>query len=167
MALLRKDELSGFIFEPHTASRAITKAVLATGDWTEYQDHHNMLVGFSDTVKYCFIRNPFDVLVSKWRVGAHKDKTFREFFELRKHTPEVKRPLYDIYLNANILLYYESLPDSLKLIVPTAELDFDPKHKTPGKDKPYQEYYEPYMVDYLRREWEGFLEYHQYEFGTC
>jgi hypothetical protein len=180
MAVINMERKWLFLFEPHTASRW-TKRALTSIKFSEIGHHHIDIPELTnwrrqhipkhrilDFKVMATIRNPFDVLVTKWRFGPLRDKSFREFFEERKETPEVMTPLKGLYKQASTIFYYEHLQSDLDYVfggmlnLP----DRNTAETTEGK-KPWQEYYrgEFGMVRHLMDTWQSFLSISGYDIG--
>jgi len=164
MALYHRDLKFIYLFEPHTASRAILEHLPKYVQGTAKINHHH--IGIQEMTNWrksilkpkdalearvvCTVRNPLDTLLTRWRVGAFKDVSFRRFFDNQKDNPQIVNPAMGLYLEAEYFCWYEDLEADLRWMFNRDELTlgWDDRHKTKGKEEWYT-YYEKDMVDYL------------------
>ena len=190
MALVNYKRKFIYLMEPHTASRAtVTTVIKYVPETSPIGNHHaniedltywrrqyvdlKRIKGFDILAT---VRNPFDVLVTRWRRNSSfKNKPLTEWVEVSERVedsiacvPSSRK----LYKDANIFLYYEELEDDLKWVFtqPELELGYDQSHKTAGK-KYWREYYTDGLMDHLlaREDWATYLErfgYHVYKDGV-
>lgn len=116
-----------YLMEPHTASRAVTEVLVNELGGKSVGYHHDTLTSLhfhsdinwsimEDPRVYCTVRNPFDVLVTKWKVSnavARVKVSFEDWVMGNMDHPMVTEPLYGIYEDANYIIRYEDLDNEL------------------------------------------------------
>ena len=178
MAVVNSTDNWIYLMEPHTASRAVTEVLVNELDGKDVGYHHDDLHSLElrseinwSVIKnprvYCTVRNPFDVLVTKWAVSnsvsRHKH-SFEEWVMSNMDHPMVTEPLYGLYEDANYVIRYENLDTELsnafKRNLKTPRYN---SHKTTRK-RPWQSYYEnrESMVVALQQHFKRFLDTHGY-----
>ena len=90
MAVLNQREKWIYLMEPHTASRAVSKALMYQLECGEYGHHHMSIPEIMNPRRtpalnnlhewdiICTVRNPFDVLVTQWKVSGASEKPMSE-----------------------------------------------------------------------------------------
>jgi len=171
-----------YLFEPHTASRATTVILDMLGgskighhhigipELTNVRRQHiaaNQIAGMDVIVT---VRNPFDVLITRWMNTEHRDKPFERWFDKYKHHEAVTTPLTGLYASATRICWYENLENDLYWVLTGLEpakpkpkkLERNSKHVTTGK-KNWNTYYTPEMIQQLLPHYDGFLQQYGYK----
>lgn len=156
MAVINPTDKWIYLMEPHTASRAVMKMLKEHLGGSQVGHHH---VGIAELTNWrrqhvdprtikaydilCTVRNPFDVLVTRWRVGQGRHQSFLEWgWQNREHIA-VGFPLRGLYTDANSICYYEDLEDDIRWCFGLLEsekaqdgvrLPYNQGHKTRGKE---------------------------------
>lgn len=151
-----------YLMEPHTASRA-TVSVLTKLGGSQIGSHHHSLKQLTGRdrrevanldnydIIACTVRNPFDVLVTRWRFGPGKNDPFYEWAWDNRDHPIVADPLRGLWKEANSWIYYEHLQPDLEYVFGTEiDLGYDLNHKTDSKEH-WSTYYtdDQELWDYL------------------
>lgn len=183
MAIVNQRQKWIYLMEPHTASRAVANALMAQGGCGQLGHHHigvseltdrrrtQLIQNISEYDIICTVRNPLDVLVTKWKYGP-KDQAFCEWVMERvdKGHESVTNPMMGLWRDCNKFVYYEHLEDDLEHVFGKGlNLGFDPTHVTKDKE-PWQNYYaDPdcgcgeELLDLLMPLYEGFMTQFGYE----
>lgn len=190
-----------YLMEPHTASRATSELLMKQCQGAQIGHHHIDIPELTDRrrqhidpkklVDYdiiCTVRNPFDVLVTKWRfsgkggmmrkraetIARHKGisveevldgplnqpQPFHEWVMSNVAHPNLNNPSRGMPHRATHIVYYEHLNEDISTTFGRPlEVPQIANQKTEGKE-PWASYYEehPDLVDYLVQHWRGYLE---------
>jgi hypothetical protein len=165
-----------YLMEPHTASRAIEKALPQVGG-TRCGHHHINIHDItrrgraeisnkkiSDYKIIATVRNPFDTIVTRWKY-AKSDLSFSEWVGKMFESETGLHPSNGLEETAGHIVYYEHLEEDLETTFGTpVKLDYDPNHKTQEK-KEWQEYYqgESELVKRLTIHWFPYLMKYGYD----
>jgi len=183
MALINVQQKWIYLFEPHTASRATDKLLREEGGASTLGHHHIDVdeltnwrrehISTKDIKEYqiiCTIRNPFDVLITKWRVSPGRNGPFEKWaWDNRDHVL-VATPLRGLWKSAEIWCYYEDLEEDLRWVFGRRtndpknddfRLPYNQAHKTQGKN-PWTTYFKSddskRIMEYLmNRQYGGFM----------
>lgn len=179
MALYNRDLKFIYLFEPHTASRAILEHLPKYVHGTATIQHHH--ISIQDMTNWrkqilrpqdalqcriiCMVRNPLDTLVTRWRSSSFQHVSFQRFFDNNKDHHQIKEPGMGLYRDAEFFCYYEDLQEDLRWMFnrPLLELGWDDTHKTKGKE-PWYTYYSYDMVQYLQDVYKPYLTTFGYSF---
>lgn len=141
-----------YFMEPHTASRAVRRMLMGQCGGSEIGNHHisseELLywrrqhirkVDFQRLTKICTVRNPLDVLVTKWKQHPKSDTPLEQWFEEHKHNLKIN---FGLYKEADIFCWYEDLQDDLRWVFRNQNLtlEYNQDHKTKTKAE-WQTYY--------------------------
>lgn len=140
-----------FLAEPHTASRSLREALLQHPQSEEVGSHHATLKELEQRgvrrLRRCYmfsvVRNPADVLVTKW-LHSKPEITLGQYIgSLAIQTPDLKNLLFRHTQDSRHLLHYENLQTELDTLlgglgIPFVELPTI--GQTPDK-RPWPEYY--------------------------
>lgn len=168
-----------YLMEPHTASRA-TVAALQQVDGSQIGGHHARISNLTgrdrkhirDISVYdiiaCTVRNPFDVLVTRWRIGSGRNDPFHEWAWKNRDHIVVSEPLHGLWKDANSWLYYEHLSSDLNYVFgQELDLGYDDNHKTDSKEG-WSDYYDQdggEVWDYvMEHHYSGFCQMFGYSF---
>lgn len=170
--MLNRERQLALIAEPHTASRATRFALEATEGWEYVKPHHCDLAKLKDKhgvtdawTLLCTVRNPFDVLITKWRHSNNQFNTLDCYLTANRDKPEIDLPLRGLWRDAHLFLYYEHLNEDWEWFFPeAAQIEHHAHHVTRDK-QPWQSYYKdiPNWVEYLLDKWKSFLENFGYQ----
>jgi len=159
-----------YLATPHTGSRSVRDALqgiegTVTIDphhisWADLQGHKEIKGG---EIRFCAIRNPYDLLVTWWlKTGAspHKGKTFADF--IARYHFAGQHCLYHHAPDADVVMEVESLEADLNAVL--ADCGLDPVdlpriNVTEGK-QPWQSYYDAECIELANRRFaEEFMQY--------
>lgn len=113
MAVLNQQKRWLYLMEPHTASRAVSKALLYQLECGEFGHHHISITELTDRRRtptlhnlhewdiICTVRNPFDVLVTQWKMSGASEKPMTED-EINRRWGNDKRKLRRMAKQANM-----------------------------------------------------------------
>lgn len=128
-----------YLANPQTASRAITSALAKIPGSIVLQPHHGRLqqviqkVPEAVNVNIIFqsVRNPLDWFVSRHMMGPDKGTIFKTWLRTRKS------PVFFKFIDeANSFVRFESLEaDICDLTSYKVDIEFDPTHATPGRQR--------------------------------
>ena len=177
MAVINREQKWLFLCEPHTASRATSKALLTLDGCEEIAHHHATLTDITKTtpIEYFIgfnivytVRNPLDVLVTNWSISSNSRReewTFEQWLTHSINTPTVNLPLHrGLWQQCNIVSYYEHLQDDLNYIFGCKiPLEYDEKHITQHK-RHWSSYYSDKSLDLILLYYQSFLDHYGYEF---
>ena len=152
MAVINDKYKFMYLCEPHTASRSTRDALmtLETSRETSTYHHinvaralHNHYLTLEQAREYFFfttIRNPHDLLVTKWFVSNHQRHDFFKF--IRGHVKTMKEDtlFWRFHREVNTFIRYERLEEGLNKILsrlgaPSVQLPYKKEYKTEGKGK--------------------------------
>ncbi len=182
MALVNQRRKCIYLMEPHTASRAVAKALMAQGGWGQLGHHHIGVAELTDRRRtqliqnvneydiICTIRNPLDVLVTQYKFTPHAKESdaanYMSFFDwvmtgIKAGSEAVTTPMMGLWKDCNKFVYYEHLEDDLEHVFgKKVDLGLDPAHVTTDK-KPWETYYEDetggVLLDNLMPMYGGFM----------
>lgn len=129
MAVLNKKYRFVFIAEPHTGSRSVRNALLELdGSQETNGDHHLTLEGCvrkgfiteSESVQFntfSTIRNPYDLLVTRWWYHARKFYSFNEWIKDFAAKEQEGGTLFWRSRDVHYLLRYEHLDLALNMLL--------------------------------------------------
>jgi len=181
MALINTNKRWMYLLEPHTASRATSKALLRFG-FVEVGGWHSkvgplqeagMIPDVSDYEIGVTLRNPIDVLITRWLKDRQKDQ--RLFDWITSIEPiYYTRALAGVWKGATTFCWYEHLLEDLRFVfsAPDLELEYDPEHKTQESaqrlKKPWWVYLEeePKVKGILLRHYSDFMETFGYHLSS-
>ena len=169
-----------YLMEPHTASRCTRRALRKIGHTANVGHQH---IGLPELTSWrrthldpkqihgyaimCTVRNPFDVLITRWKVGAFREGRFQEHVDAMKDNKSMDQPLLGLWKECNNFVYYEDLQEDLEWVFRghPIELERRPSETTEMKNKPWQEYYEGQdaIVTYLMSQYGMFLKKFGYQ----
>lgn len=179
MALVNHEKKFLYLMEPHMASRATVKAVTKFVPKTGEVGHHHIRLDqltdwrrqhldekrVRDYKILCTVRNPFDTLVTRWRQGALKDTPLPEVVKTLQEDHPLLFPSRGMDRDATHIIMFEALESDLQWVFnnPAITLDYDPMHKTPGKEG-WHTYYDDESFDtlYNRPDWQRYMNYYGY-----
>ena len=182
MAIVNNDKRWLYLMEPHTASRATGEYLCSNLGGSRVGHHHIGLEELTNPKRphlhlnrvqnfnvFCTVRNPLDVLVTKWffhrealsefeieeyaeslQITVQEFKgypwyckrPFRNWVMNNLDTLQVQQPLKGLYKEATHWVYYEALDDHLSVTFNTdIKLPVDDVHVTKGKNH-WSSYYE-------------------------
>jgi len=178
MAVINHTRKWLYLMEPHTASRATEQALCRHQRGSKIGHHHISYDELIDSrrphvnpkrvLKYdviCTVRNPLDVLVTKWEI-TNKTTPFIDWVLDNLEHPTLIHPLKGLYTSANLIVYYENLQEDLRHVFKgSVELELNPKHVTKEK-RHWSEYYngQDAMVEILLNKFHPFNDYFGYTF---
>jgi len=179
MAVVNHSKKWLYLMEPHTASRAVTEVLLNQLGGSKCGHHHISIDHLTrrdrceipakkigDYRVVTTVRNPFDMLVTRFAPQTRHDTNFGEWVRERLDK-DIGGPLPSAGLEATAshFVYYEHLVDDLQMTFGEyIDLDWNQKHKTIGK-QPWYHYYEndEELVNLLSNHWSGYLSKYGYE----
>ncbi len=160
----------GFVYlaNPHVASRATTKALLALRGSRIVANHHADLSIVTQEYPICVaacpivfhtVRHPLDWLVSRYLCNGGKRGEWKAW--LRKRP---SRPIFDRFDGqTTAFIKYENLAEDLAQTVGhDISLDYESDHKTPGKHN-YMSYWEDEDIRWARQRFASDFETYHYE----
>lgn len=166
MTMINRERQLVYLAEPHTASRAVKRALLKAGDWEYVKPHHAWVpeliergVIGDDWKSLVTLRNPLDVLVTQWRYSSFQQGTFAAYLGEKKGNPEIEFPLRGIWQHADYFLYYEYLTDDWRHFFPKGPpLEHIHTDRTDRKGH-WSDHYQdkPSWVEYLLSQYNLFL----------
>ncbi|MHA2265649.1 MAG: hypothetical protein ACXAEN_24930, partial [Candidatus Thorarchaeota archaeon] len=114
------------------------------------------------------VRNPIDVLVTKWIVSP-STQSFRDWVFENKNSEAIIEPLRGLWRRANNFVWYEDIHDDLKHVFhyhSGMQLPFNQYHVTKAK-KPWWTYVDGdyKLLNLLLGYYAGFMKRFGYEFG--
>lgn len=172
MAVVNHEQRFVYLFEPHTASRATLKAFMEQVPYSiDAQPHHaglDKLGSFGDFNIFATVRNPFDVLVTKYLHHRYdRKRTFREFIE-QNWNHNLTAPGQGLWQEATSVVTYERLQEQLNVYF-GLELDYDPVHKTREKKGHWRSYYADDLYERLaaRADWQQYRTQYGYLNDEC
>lgn len=178
MALYNRELKFIYLFEPHTASRAILHHLPKYVPKTAQIPHHH--IGIQEMTNWrkqllrpkdalearivCTVRNPLDTLITRWRVSSFQHVSFQRFFDNNKEHHQITEPGMGLFREAEYHCYYEDLEDDLRWMFnrPELELGWNEDHKTKDKE-PWYTYYSYDMVEYLKDVYKQYLNQFGYQ----
>ena len=152
MALLSKEFKFLFLFEPHTGSRAVLKALQQAYTSNVIGNHHTGLADLiskgciQDDFRYKLkvfstVRNPLDTFITRWaRFPRRRSPNMNAFIRAQQHASIISNPGLGVYRDASHLLWFEHLDEDMRRIF-GIPLEYDPDHKCKDK-RPWNEYFE-------------------------
>ncbi len=152
MALLNKQLGFLFLFEPHTGSRAVLKALQQSHGSTVIGNHHTGMADLivkgciQDDLRYKLkvfstVRNPLDTFITRWvRFPRRRSPNMNAYIRAQQSTDIISNPGLGVYRDAPNLLWFEYLEEDTRRIFGLS-LDYDPDHKCKEK-RPWNEYFE-------------------------
>lgn len=165
MAVINREEKWVFVREPHTASRATAAALLTIPHSEELLPQHQSILdiipqenvlGF-DVI--CSVRNPLDVVVSRWRLGKGHTLSFREW--VLSPEAELKSKWFGHWQHSNIVCWFERLHHDYNYVFDlTVPIEHDPRHKTLDKDD-WSSYYDRDTFRVVTEQYDDYIK----EFG--
>ena len=123
--------------------------------------------------KFCFVRNPFDLAVSRYfyLTQTEKDtqfKSFKEWCEKKQFFPKLQLDFISVNdeIKTNFIGRFENIQQDFNTIcdkvgIPHQELP----HKNKSKHKHYTEYYDEETKQIVAENYAKDIEYFGYEFG--
>jgi len=138
MALINTNRQWIYLLEPHTASRSTSIALqklgfISVGGWhAKLAPLHEagMIPDPTDYEVGVTVRNPIDVLITKWLKGRPKKISLWDW--MRETDPVYFRhPLMGLWKTGTTFCWFEHLTEDLQYVFnnPTITVDFDPTHK--------------------------------------
>jgi hypothetical protein len=128
MTMFNREIQSVYLAEPHTASRAVKRALLKQGGWEYFKPHHASIADLLETNQITVneltwrflvtLRNPLDVLVTQWRYSSFQKGTFAAYLGEMKGKPEIEFPMRGYWKDATHFLYYEHLSEDWRYFFP-------------------------------------------------
>ena len=173
MAIYNRDLKFIYLFEPHTASRAVLQHLPKYVRGCAKIDHHH--IGIQEMAHWrnaklrpkdalqsriiCTVRNPFDTLITRYRVSGFKHVEFQRFLDNQMENPIIINPGMGLYQEAEYHCYYEDLEEDLRWMFnrPELTLGWDDKHKTAGKEPWWTYYTDKGSVDKLCHTWRAYF----------
>lgn len=162
MALVNKRQKCIYLMEPHTASRAVAKALMDQGGWGQLGHHHIGIPELTDRRRtqliqkvheydiICTVRNPLDVLVTQYKFSPHSktvdEAKYLSFFDwvlrgVEADSENITTPMFGLWQGCNKFVYYEHLEEDLsKVFGKQIDVDLNPDHVTKDKEK-WEMYY--------------------------
>lgn len=177
MALIHRERNLIFLAEPHTASRAVKRALLrAENGWEYVMPHHattyqlienNVLTEAEvlASIILSVIRNPLDVLVTQWRYSSFQNGSFASYLGEVKGKPELEEPLRGYWKQANRIIYYEHLTEDWRWFFPKGPpLEHFHADRTDKKGH-WSDHYRDKLswVAYLLEQYKEFLDAYGYQ----
>lgn len=155
MAVINLNHKWLFLCEPHTASRAVMRLLCEQCGGSKIGHHHIDTVELVDWRRghlaekqlaelevFCSVRNPFDVLVTRWKFGPFRDVPFHKFVKSNAEHHVVNHPLQGLWKQATNFVYFEDMSDDLSwLFGQRLEVPRKQSEATPDK-QPWYTYYE-------------------------
>ena len=141
-----------FLCEPHTASRSVRDALMQLETSRETSQYHHINVAraihnhyltpeqASEYYLFATIRDPHDLLVTKWFISvSRRDQTgFFKFISEHIKTLKDNTIFWRFYRDVNTFVRFEKLEQGVNQILrglgaPTVTLDHKREYKTDGK----------------------------------
>lgn len=169
MTMINRESRLVYLAEPHTASRAVRRALTKVG-WEYVKPHHAWVPDLAtlgiipehelDTYRYLVtLRNPLDVLVTQWRYSSFQQGTFAAYLGEMKGKPDIEFPLRGIWQHADHFLYYEYLNEDWRHFFPKGppleRIHTDRTERKGHWSDHYQD--KPSWVEYLLSQYKAFL----------
>lgn len=152
--------------EPHTASRSVHEALIQDESCCYIPPHHvsldqiisDKLLGF-DCI--CAVRNPLDMVVSRWKLGKSHNIPFAEWVS---KTDQLKSKWGGLWKSCNIICWFENLQDDLNFVFQRDILiQHNIKHRTLKKE-PWWSYYQPDTVQVVTDHFREYIQEFGYEY---
>ncbi|KPK50095.1 MAG: hypothetical protein AMS22_12660 [Thiotrichales bacterium SG8_50] len=151
MAVINRRYRYLFLAEPHTASRALRNALLQHTDSHEVGSHHSTLKdlkrrgvhGLSKCYPFSVVRNPADILVTKWLLSLPGLDLAGYLKQLLQNCRDPYNLLFLHNHYTRTHLHYEALQHDLDTFFGSMGIPFielPTVGATPGK-RPWREYY--------------------------
>lgn len=175
MAVVNYDEKWIYFMEPHTASRAVNNALLKDKACHYAGPHHSTISQITDMSRddftsipmekllgfdsICTVRNPLDMLVSRWRLGKGQFISFHDFVAKNNQPNRLQSHLSGFWKSCNIVCYFENLQADLNFVFGREiPIEHNNLHRTLEK-KPWSDYYDrdtfdsvtKYFADYSEK----------------
>ena len=157
MALVNEARKFAYNFEPHTASRAVSTALLALPSSRLIGKHHatqqQMRVEEPNTTyddyRWCVtVRNPLDTLVTRWtKRDIRRYPTLLPYVEKFKHQSQSVLFGLDMWQTADTFVWFEHLYEDVERLFDLTLPERDPIHVTKLKTKQWYEYYDKETFD--------------------
>jgi len=166
MTMINRESRLVFLAEPHTASRAVRRALQKAQGWEYVKPHHAWVPDLiekglitEDFTSLVTLRNPLDVLVTQWRYSHYQDLTFAGWLGEMMGHEEIEFPMRGIWQCADHFLYYEHLTEDWQHFFPKGPaLERHSEDRTDKKGH-WSDHYQdkPSWVEYLLSRYESFL----------